>query len=586
MSGTNQITFTDKVNTRSLPIPSINKVRDVDLNEIKQEHNALDNIVTDPVTGLVKVVEDLETNKLNASVLVTDFSDPNNEDVPSTKAVDDFLTAEVPEPNENQILIDDSGIATIKSILDRPSTTVINFLTSATIGSPVLPIYDTFSFNESSLIDSNRFNKWIFYFSCNTEPTVTSSPASYVVKTGTILTGYANLNEITIELKYNTSGILKAYMNIVQMASANLDPDPPLSVTETSGFNLLFDVNRNYGNSTLPRYLEMTGSLAGAVDGVVTTMTHSSLLVPKFLVDSGVEAWGTKPAWLTVSGDPYLVGEDNINNLVFTHSAGAVTCVNTSVESGNADPNRVVTLRSLIKFDFNDFASPVLAGSVISKSIYSEFAPTIINPSTADFKDLGDGNYALEMGYPAGSSQASGDRARMEMTQIPYYAPLWANERLSIIWIFSMVASGTYSSRVALSNQDSSTFAGFSFQANSLTGMRMSIGNGSSFQAMNSSAITLLENDSRYALMATFENDGTNRTVKFYWMSPDNSVAFTTLNTTSTTNVRNVLSQTLIHLSRTDSSSALRPEAKDYLEVRNYVMSAAELEAVVTPLLS
>jgi hypothetical protein len=172
------------------------------------------------------------------------------------------------------------------------------------------------------------------------------------------------------------------------------------------------------------------------------------------------------------------------------------------------------------------------------------------------------------------------------MTQIPYYAPLWANERLSIIWIFSMVASGTYSSRVALSNQDSSTFAGFSFQANSLTGMRMSIGNGSSFQAMNSSAITLLENDSRYALMATFENDGTNRTVKFYWMSPDNSVAFTTLNTTSTTNVRNVLSQTLIHLSRTDSSSALRPEAKDYLEVRNYVMSAAELEAVVTPLLS
>jgi hypothetical protein len=59
MAGTNQITFTDKVNSRTLPIPSINKVRDVDLNEIKQEHNALDNIVTDPVTGLVKVVEDL-----------------------------------------------------------------------------------------------------------------------------------------------------------------------------------------------------------------------------------------------------------------------------------------------------------------------------------------------------------------------------------------------------------------------------------------------------------------------------------------------------------------------------------------------
>jgi hypothetical protein len=52
MAGTNQITWENKVNTKTLDIPRINKIIDDDLNEIKTKFNALDTIVTDPVTGL------------------------------------------------------------------------------------------------------------------------------------------------------------------------------------------------------------------------------------------------------------------------------------------------------------------------------------------------------------------------------------------------------------------------------------------------------------------------------------------------------------------------------------------------------
>jgi hypothetical protein len=200
----------------------------VDLNEIKQEHNALDNIVTDPVTGLVKVVEDLETSKEDTENKVTDFSVVDDVKFPTTQAVEKYLDAEVPEPNENQI-IESGGIATIKTIFDRPSGVDVNFVINAIKGSPILPIYDNFTINESSLIDQNIFNKWVFYFSCNTEPAITSSPASYVTKTGTILTGYENLNKIELTLDYNVSGVLKVFMVITQMVDANLDPSPPIS---------------------------------------------------------------------------------------------------------------------------------------------------------------------------------------------------------------------------------------------------------------------------------------------------------------------------------------------------------------------
>jgi hypothetical protein len=62
MAGTNQVTWTDKVKTRTLPIPIINKIDDATVNELKNKHNALDTEMTDPTTGLKKVVEDIAQN--------------------------------------------------------------------------------------------------------------------------------------------------------------------------------------------------------------------------------------------------------------------------------------------------------------------------------------------------------------------------------------------------------------------------------------------------------------------------------------------------------------------------------------------
>jgi len=45
MAGQNQITWENKVNTKTIDVPRINKVIDDDMNEIKQKHNDLDNLV-------------------------------------------------------------------------------------------------------------------------------------------------------------------------------------------------------------------------------------------------------------------------------------------------------------------------------------------------------------------------------------------------------------------------------------------------------------------------------------------------------------------------------------------------------------
>jgi hypothetical protein len=85
MAGTNQVTWTDKVNTRTLAIPIINKIDDTTVNQLKQKHNDLDTEMTDPATGLKKVVEDLgidlgvgplNTNAVNLYEIMTDIYTP------------------------------------------------------------------------------------------------------------------------------------------------------------------------------------------------------------------------------------------------------------------------------------------------------------------------------------------------------------------------------------------------------------------------------------------------------------------------------------------------------------------------------
>jgi hypothetical protein len=81
------------------------------------------------------------------------------------------------------------------------------------------------------------------FFSCAEVPAIISSPASYLSITGTILTGYANLNRLSFELDYvynATTDVneLKVLLNIEQQEGANEDLNPPTEVDNS----LLFDL--------------------------------------------------------------------------------------------------------------------------------------------------------------------------------------------------------------------------------------------------------------------------------------------------------------------------------------------------------
>jgi hypothetical protein len=208
MAGTNQITWENKVNTKTLDIPRINKIIDEDLNEIKTKFNALDTIVTDPLTGL--------------GAVKTDQTD-----------VENIIAIEIPTQSD-QFTTSLTNVTSLATIYLRPETANIDFGTSGILGKPDLPIYDSFSIDGASVTNLNWKNKWEMFFSCDTVPTNISRPASYLSITGTILTGYANLNRLSFELDYvynATTDVneLKVLLSIEQQEGANEDPDPPIA---------------------------------------------------------------------------------------------------------------------------------------------------------------------------------------------------------------------------------------------------------------------------------------------------------------------------------------------------------------------
>jgi hypothetical protein len=126
-------------------------------------------------------------------------------------------------------------------------------------------------------------------------------------------------------------------------------------------------------------------------------MSHSSPFVPSFLVDSGVESWGTKPSWLTVTGDPYLVGVKNLNVMIFTHNAGEVTCVIDAIADGNLDTDKPV-FETLFDLQFNENQT-VSVNNVLSNqsdwASITDASASILPATNATYTDLGDGNYSL-----------------------------------------------------------------------------------------------------------------------------------------------------------------------------------------------
>jgi hypothetical protein len=153
MAGTNQVTWTDKVNTRTLPIPIINKIDDATVNELKNKHNALDTEMTDPTTGLKKVVEDLGTGKQDdlgitdeTAYLLTPKPIQEGSTVETKYQtetdVEEKIAEEVPEPDEDNFETPlETNITYIKSLFAVKENFTVNFLRSAIHGSPLEPIY-------------------------------------------------------------------------------------------------------------------------------------------------------------------------------------------------------------------------------------------------------------------------------------------------------------------------------------------------------------------------------------------------------------------------------------------------------------
>ena len=134
----------------------------------------------------------------------------------------------------NLQIINLNGLATIATVYRITETSIIDFRTSGQRLDDSNPIYDTFTIPDTYLLKTNLLNKWDIFFSCNTVPAIISSPAAWLTITGTILTGYANLNRITFLLDqvYNaTTDIfeLKVICNITQAEGANADPEPPIA---------------------------------------------------------------------------------------------------------------------------------------------------------------------------------------------------------------------------------------------------------------------------------------------------------------------------------------------------------------------
>jgi hypothetical protein len=193
---------------------------------------------------------------------ITYGDNPENE-VPSKGEVTNQINTTVPTANPDMLSIV-NGLVSVKSIYRRPNIPNIDFSTSALLGSPSLPIYDTFTIVGSSVNNSNWKNQWEMFFSCVEIPSIISNPESYMDITGTILTGYSNLNRLSFEVEYVLNQI-KLIINIAQISNGNLDLNAPniaklhYRFEETSNFNTIIDSSGNGNTGTMIRGSDGSG---------------------------------------------------------------------------------------------------------------------------------------------------------------------------------------------------------------------------------------------------------------------------------------------------------------------------------------
>lgn len=566
MSGVNQVTFTDKVKTRTLPIPAINKGRDVDFNELKSKHNALDSQMTDPATGLVTIVANIDTDlgtaeanitnlgtsKENTANKATDFTVVDNIKFPTTQAVEDKIIQEfdlqIPTANTNQVT-NNLGVADIVSLYDKLTSPSITFQKSADYGSLTLPIYDPkFTVTITGAIAKN---------SCDVYHSGLFVPTVFIpAKPTSLLSDYADQAAMLAGQAGQVSGQYYFYV----------------------------------GSTSAWKY-------NGGANGLISDYTER-------LEVSGWQTYGTMPhtdfvpTWLKITGT-YLTGADNVNLLSFTYyeakksnttDVNFVECVITQLAGKNSDPNRIITVHKVIDLDYNDFASPVLSDSVTNKSIYgASYNPVIVNPSEADFRDLGDGKYGLEMGF-GGSSNPS-IRSHHYIDQLDeHLSTIWDSEEITVIQFSAMAPQSSFTRRVWFSMIDPVTFAGFGIGTGETisSNLRMTLGNGTSNGANtadSTAAITFTEDEARYFVAATFIKTGpTTYTRDYFWSSLDKSQPFvrlgTSIDVTASTRTINAPNARILLNRRLESDTTIDPEIKINLQVFNKRLTEAQIQVI------
>lgn len=170
--------------------------------------------------------------------------------------------SDVLEPDLDQFIEGSDGRYRISKLHVTPPSAIVDFTTWGKKGTTVLPVYDTFSFNEASIIEANadQLKTWVIVGSFNAVPAIISSPPAFLNITGSILTGYANLNRLVFELVM-INAVPKVNLVITQWANGNADPNPPVAVDpdllafyemneDVADYNTLFD-SSSYGHDAL-----------------------------------------------------------------------------------------------------------------------------------------------------------------------------------------------------------------------------------------------------------------------------------------------------------------------------------------------
>lgn len=317
------------------------KLADVATNTIKGRNTAGTGDPQDLTPSQVRTMLEVETTtQLNARD-TTNRSRANHTGTQTAATISDLPTVietkiseEVATTNANQFDVT-GGVATIKSVFDRPTGFAVSFDKSGEYGSPILPIYGLLS---ATITNARSLNKAIVHHSSIVSPLIfddlwAAPSANYVDTTALIAAQGAQ----TAGLVYKVG---------------------------------VYDYYKYKGTTVgdMTDYTQVRIIYSG--DSYLTGVNNLNVLTFEYK-------------------EIHKVGSDAIKDAIFVS--------NVSIANGNLDPAKPV-LELLINLQFNDNKNIAVDPSLINDSYWGEIGDLTaeISPNTnAEYVDLGSGNFAI-----------------------------------------------------------------------------------------------------------------------------------------------------------------------------------------------